>query len=70
MKNKQIVSWLSYAALIGNIIFALWITYNGLKEGFSGTLYEKLSYVGLMLLLALNSFLLFRLMKYDEQHSE
>jgi hypothetical protein len=33
------------------------MTFNALKEGFSGTIYEKISYAGLICLLALNSYL-------------
>ncbi len=48
------------AAIAGNILFALWVTFNALKEGFSGTIYEKLSYAALMCLLSLNSYLILR----------
>lgn len=58
MQNKNLIPLLRIAAIAGNILFALWVTYNGLKEGFSGTLWEKLSYAGLMCLLALNSYLI------------
>jgi len=37
-----------YTAIGGNIIFILWIIYNGAKEGFSGTLPGKGSFIGLM----------------------
>jgi hypothetical protein len=66
VKNKLLISLLRYAALTGNILFCLWITFNGLKAGFSGTIYEKLSYIGLMLLLTINSFLILSRMKNDE----
>lgn len=58
MLNKQFIGLLRLAAISGNILFILWVTFNGLKEGFSGTIYEKLSYVGLMGLLFINSFLI------------
>jgi hypothetical protein len=51
---------LRYAAIIGNIMFILWITYNGIEEGFKGTVYQKLSYIGLVSLLILNIGLLYR----------
>ena len=51
---------LHYLAIIGNALFILWITYNGIDEGFSGTLLEKVSYVSLMLLLIMNIVLLAR----------
>ncbi|ASU35806.1 hypothetical protein MuYL_3921 [Mucilaginibacter xinganensis] len=47
-----------FAAISGNILFILWVTYNGINEGFRGTLPEKISYLGLMGLLALNLYLI------------
>ena len=38
----------------------LWVTYNVIKERFSGTVYEKISYVGLIGLLILNTLLILR----------
>ena len=58
MLKKQFNNLLRTAAISGNILFILWVTFNGLKEGFSGTIYEKLSYIGLMGLLLINSFLI------------
>ncbi len=49
-----------YIAVVGNIVFILWILFNGINEGFSGTMYEKASYIGLLILLALNSILIYR----------
>jgi len=61
MENEKITfKLLILAAIGGNILFMLWITLNGLKEHFSGTIYEKVSYVGLVFLLILNSVLLLR----------
>jgi hypothetical protein len=45
-------------AIVGNALFILWITYNGINEGFAGTGPEIVSYVCLLLLLALNIALL------------
>ena len=60
-KRKSIlIEVLTIASLIGNILFILWISYNGLKEHFRGTVNEKLSYFGLMILLIINSFLILR----------
>ena len=60
-KRKSILmEVLTIASLIGNILFMLWISYNGLKEHFKGTVYEKLSYFELMILLIINSFLILR----------
>jgi hypothetical protein len=57
MQNKNLSAFMRNAAIAGNILFILWMTFNALKEGFSGTIYEKLSYVGLVCLLVLNSYL-------------
>jgi len=62
---KIIKNNLTVLAIAGNIIFILWILYNGINEGFVGTLPEKVSYIGLMGLLAVNSILL-RSGKTDE----
>jgi Flp pilus assembly protein protease CpaA len=55
---KNLIPLMKFAAIAGNVLFMLWMTYNGLKEHFSGTLPEKVSYVGLMCLLILNSWLI------------
>ncbi len=49
-----------YLAIFGDFIFILWITYNGIDEGFSGTIVQKVSYISLLFLLTLNIFLLYR----------
>ena len=51
---------LTLAAISGNTLFILWILYNGINENFEGTLLEKISYISLMILLALNTILLLR----------
>ena len=55
---KEIKKFLTVLAIAGNIIFILWILYNGINEGFVGTIPEIISYIGLMGLLAINSLLL------------
>ncbi len=62
MKNEKssFVGMLSLAAIVGNILFVLWILYNGINEGFQGTTIEKVSYISLMGLMAVNAFLLIR----------
>jgi len=55
---KEIKGFLTWLAIAGNLIFILWILYNGINEDFSGTLIEKLSYLGLMGLLSINTYLL------------
>ncbi len=49
-----------YVAILGNVMFILWMTYNGIDENFKGTIYQKLSYIGLVSLLILNIGLLYR----------
>ncbi len=46
-------------AVAGNALFILWMLYNGIDEGFRASAYQLASYVGLTLLLLLNSVLLF-----------
>jgi hypothetical protein len=62
MKNEKttFIKLLSLAAVAGNILFMLWVSFNGLKEHFRGTIYEKISYIGLMGLLIVNTFLILR----------
>jgi len=58
MHDRQVILFLKYAVIAGNIFFILWILYNGINEGFKGTVYEIVSYIGLVLLLAINSIML------------
>ncbi|HKI77961.1 MAG TPA: hypothetical protein VKA26_05440 [Ignavibacteriaceae bacterium] len=48
-------------AIAGNILFVLWILFNGINEGFKGTVYAVISYLGLILLLSLNTILHFKI---------
>jgi hypothetical protein len=59
-ETSVLIMFLTWAALAGNILFMLWISYNGISEHFRGTVYEKLSYISLMVLLAINSILVLR----------
>ncbi len=56
---RNLLSLLKYCALAGNALFILWMLYNGIDEGFRATPYQLASYVGLTLLLLLNSVLMF-----------
>jgi len=56
--RSSIIRLLSGGAVAGNILFILWGTYNGINEGFQGTLPEKVSYITLALLLLTNTFLI------------
>jgi len=59
--NKSfLIELISLAAIAGNILFVLWILYNGINEGFRGTTAEKFSYITLMGLMTVNSILLIR----------
>jgi hypothetical protein len=58
MLNKLVISFIRYGAILGNILFILWVSFNAVDDGFSGTLPEKISYVGLMMLLTTNILLL------------
>ena len=60
MLSKQFIALLRFAAISGNVLFVLWVTFNGWQQGFSGSIYQKLSWVGLITLLSINSFLILR----------
>jgi hypothetical protein len=59
-ETSVLIKLLTLAALAGNILFMLWISYNGINEHFRGTIYQKLSYIGLMGLLVINCILILR----------
>jgi hypothetical protein len=58
--ENELIKLFRYAAIFGNLVFVLWILYNGINEGVKGTIYEIISYIGLMLLLLLNTLLIVR----------
>ena len=58
MQNTNLNFLLRFAAISGNVLFILWVTYNGINEGFRGTVPQKMSYAGLMCLLLLNCYLI------------
>ncbi len=59
--TRKMISLLSTLAIIGNVLFILWMTFNGIDErGQGATPAMIMSYIGLTLLLILNSVLLFR----------
>ena len=60
-EKSPIIELLTWLAIAGNILFVLWILYNGINESFQGTSIEKISYITLMGLLVVNAFLLFRI---------
>ncbi len=57
--NKQFLNFIKYLAVAGNIIFILFILYKGgIDKGFNGTIYQKISTIILLGLLAANSLFL------------
>ena len=56
--KSPLIVLLSWAAVAGNILFILWVSYNAIDDGFRRTLPEKVSYIVLMGLLATNIFLI------------
>lgn len=60
MKYSKTDRLLGHIAIAGNILITFWITYNGIDEGFSGTFAEKISYVSLVILLLLNSIIIYQ----------
>jgi len=53
-------------AIAGNGIYVLWILVNGIDEGFRGTLVQTVSFIGLLLLLTLNTILLLQKEKAEK----
>ena len=52
---------LKYLAIFGNVLFILWIAYNGIDEGSRNVgKVEAISLTGLLLLLALNCFVILK----------
>ena len=58
MNREHLNLLLKSGAVCGNAIFIFWGMYNGMNEGFSGTLVERYSFLGLICLLSMNCFLL------------
>jgi hypothetical protein len=58
MNKKSLFNLFRAAAVFGDVLFILWVTYNGINEGFQGTPVQVGSYIGLVLLLTLNIVLL------------
>ena len=59
-EKLPLIELITWVAVTGNILFVLWILYNGMNENFQGTAIEKISYTMLIVLLAVNTFLLIR----------
>ena len=58
IRNKQSVAFIRYTASAGNVLILLWILFNGIMEGFKAPLAEKIYYIAVMMLLAINSIVL------------
>ena len=58
--RPEVIILLKYLTITGNILFILWISFNAMSEGFTGTLVEKVSGSTLILLLFLNIFLIYK----------
>jgi len=58
--------WLKYLTAAGNVVYLLWILYNGIDEGFRARPVEIVAMSGLMLLLVLNAVLLFGATRGDD----
>ena len=57
---SPLVALLSWAALAGNVILILWISYNAIKEHFGGTIRENVITLFAVGVLATNAFLILR----------
>jgi hypothetical protein len=55
---KEMSVWIRYLVISGNIVFFLWILYNGYSEGFRGKPVEVVSGIGLLILLCFKAILL------------
>jgi len=50
---------LTYVAILGDILFAFWIIYNAIDEGFSGSIVQVVSSISLVVVLSLNIAILY-----------
>lgn len=51
----DMVAFLKYIAIAGNILYILWILYNAIDEGFNARPLEKIVLSGLLMLLVTNT---------------
>ena len=59
--NRDMFRLFRYAATFGNALFVLWMLANGIDEGFRGSTGPQIaSYIGLTVLLGLNTMLIYR----------
>jgi DMSO/TMAO reductase YedYZ heme-binding membrane subunit len=55
---RRVPDWLRYLAIVGNLVFLLWVLYNGINEGFRATPVQFASYFGVMALFVVNAAIL------------
>ncbi|HVW16344.1 MAG TPA: hypothetical protein VHB54_21100 [Mucilaginibacter sp.] len=60
MKYHRLIAIMRFAAVSGNILFALWVTYNAVNERFHGTPAQIASYIALIGLFAINTILILK----------
>ena len=65
MEKNAVCKLITLIAIAGNGIYVLWILVNGIDEGFKGTMVQMASFIGLLLLLTLNTILLLKNGKAD-----
>jgi hypothetical protein len=58
-EKTSLIDLLTWVAITGNILFMLLMTYRRLNESFKGSIYQQISYIGLMGLLLVTIVLLF-----------
>jgi hypothetical protein len=49
MIASGVYGFFRYVAMIGNVVYVLWILRNGINEGFRGTTVQIVSYIGIPL---------------------
>ena len=64
MRDSKRYNMLQYIAILGNVIYILWVLYNGIDEGFRniGSV-QSIALLGLIVLLILNITIIYHLRK-------
>jgi hypothetical protein len=55
---RRVPEWLRFVAIAGNVLYLLWVMYNGVSEGFRGTPVYIVTMIGVMGLFVLNAVIL------------
>lgn len=63
MRNNQFILLVKYPLIIGNIILLFWFSFNRISEEFKGSIYQKISSVGLIGLLIITILSIFLINK-------